>query len=263
MPYIRTVRGKPRPDVDRYLISYPKVGRTWLRALLGKALVERYGLPGKHLLETGRLVAAAGLPSFAFDHDGASIMDGLSWRELDADKSAFRDKHVLLLGRDVRDTLVSAYLHATRRLGIYDGTISAFVRDERYGVDKVLAFYRQWWDARSVPRAFAFLRYEALHATPVDALRRALDFLGATAVDDAILGEAVRYATFENMRKAEASDTLRTLALRPATPDDPESFKVRRGRVGGYAEYLSAADVAYIDARESEAGCEFTRPQVA
>ena len=79
-------------------------------------------------METEDLVRAAGLPSFAFDHDGSSMMDAHKGRRLSPDKSAFRGKHVLLLGRDVRDTLVSAYFHATRRLGIYEGTISSFIR---------------------------------------------------------------------------------------------------------------------------------------
>ena len=45
MALIRTIRGAPRPEADTYVVSYPKVGRTWLRALVGKALVDHYRLP--------------------------------------------------------------------------------------------------------------------------------------------------------------------------------------------------------------------------
>jgi len=258
--FIRTVRGGPTPEVDRYLLSYPKSGRTWLRALIGRALVARFRLPEERLMETEDLVRAAQLPSFAFDHDGSSMMDACKGRRLSPDKSAFRGKHVLLLGRDVRDTLVSAYFHATRRLGIYEGTISSFIRDERYGADKVIAFYRQWFDARSVPRTFVFLRYEALHEDAPAALRATLDFLGARDVPASTIDDAIRFASFDNLRRAEAADAFRSASLRAANPADPESYKVRRGKIGGYVDYLSPADIAYIDEREAESGCEFARP---
>ena len=131
-------RVEPKLEADTYVLSYPKSGRTWMRALLGKALVDHYHLSSGRLLELEEVTRLAGLPVATFYHDGSAMLDGLSWRDLRSDKSEYRDKRVLLLGRDVRDTLVSAYFHATRRLGIYEGTISSFIRDERYGADKVI-----------------------------------------------------------------------------------------------------------------------------
>jgi hypothetical protein len=40
----------PQSSPTVFLLSYPKAGRTWLRALVGKALVEHYGLPEAALL---------------------------------------------------------------------------------------------------------------------------------------------------------------------------------------------------------------------
>ncbi|MEO8485839.1 MAG: sulfotransferase domain-containing protein [Betaproteobacteria bacterium] len=251
---------EPKPAADTYILSYPKAGRTWLRALVGKALVDRYGLPAEHLLETGTLTALAGLPRVGFYHDGAAMMERLSWGELPADKSHYRSKRVLLLGRDVRDTLVSAYFQATRRIVLFEGPIGAFVRDERFGVEKVLAFYRQWEAARAVPAAFAFMRYEAMHAQPVAALRSILEFLGASDVRDRVLDDAVSFARFETLRQAEADDRFGNKMLSTASRADPESFKVRRGKVGGFRDYLADDDIAHIDACEAARGCSFTRP---
>lgn len=50
------------------------------------------------------------------------------------------------------------------------------------------------------------------------------------------------------MRKAELHDSFGHERLRPADPHNPESFKVRRGKVGGYVDYLSSEDIAYVDA---------------
>ena len=259
MAGVRPAEREPKPAADVYILSYPKTGRTWLRAMVGKALVDHYGLPPQNLLETGALTAQAGLPHAGFYHDGSAMIDALHWRELDATKASYRGKRVLLLGRDVRDTLVSAYFQATRRVDTFDGPIAAFVRDERYGVEKVLAFYRQWETAQRVPDAFAFQRYEAMHEDPVASLRMALDFLGARDVPDRVIAGAVDFSRFENLRRAEAEDRFGSHMLRTPSNADPESFKVRKGKVGGFREYLSYDDVAYIDAAESARGCTFTR----
>ena len=257
---VRPAPKEPKPYADVYIVSFPKTGRTWLRALVGKALCDHYGLPPQHLLETGTLTALANLQRADFYHDGSAMIDGLSWRELDPTKAAYRGKRVLLLGRDVRDTLVSAYFQATRRIGAFAGPIAAFVRHERFGVEKVLAFYRQWDEARAVPDAFAFLRYEAMHADPAATLRSALAFLGAHEVPDRVIAGAVEFGRFDNLRRAEAEDRFHSHVLHTPSNADPEAFKVRKGKVGGFRDYLAPDDIAYIDACEAARGCEFTRP---
>lgn len=244
--------------VDVYLLSYPKAGRTWLRALIGKALVDHYGLPEAQLLDTPLLTRAAGLPVAAFDHDQSALKLGLRWQDMPTDRSAYRGKRVLLLGRDIRDNLVSAYFQATRRINVYAGPISAFIRDEAYGIEKMLAFYRIWAANRHVPTAFEFVTYEDLHRDAAGTLGRALAFLGAD-VPNAVLDAAVDYCRFDNLRRAELEDRFKNDALRPARSDDPGAFKVREGKVGNFGEHLSRDDIAYVDAANAARGCEFTR----
>jgi len=43
--------------------------------------------------------------------------------------------------------------------------------------------------------------------------------------------------------------------LQPADASDPESYKVRRGEIGGYRHYLSAADIAYLEGKMRCARC--------
>ncbi len=252
----------PRQAADVYFLSYPKAGRTWLRALLGKALVDHFRLPEEMLLDMPAVTRAAGLPVTAFDHDGSGLQRGSPWQEMPTDRSFYRGKRVLLMGRDVRDNLVSAYFQATRRINVFDGPISAFVRHDGYGAEKILAFYRIWQANRHVPAAFDFVRYEDLHRDTAGTLARALAFLGAD-VPVATIHAAVEYCRFENMRRAEAEDRFGTRILRSARDDDPEAFKVRKGKVGNFAEYLAPGDIAWIDAAVAARGCEFTRPAVA
>jgi len=246
---------------DAYVVSYPKAGRTWLRALIGKALVDHYGLPERLMLATEVVTGAAGLPVAAFDHDQTAMAEGVPWRQMPVDRSAYRSLRVMLMGRDPRDNLVSAYFQATRRINVFKGPISEFIRHDAYGVEKILAFYRIWAANRHIPAAFEFLTYEDLHRDTAGTLARALAFLGAS-VPEATIATAVDYCRFENLRKAEVEDHFGTEALRPASVGDPEAFKVRVGKVGNYSQYLSTDDVAFIDAAVAARGCEFTRTRI-
>jgi hypothetical protein len=58
---------------------------------------------------------------------------------------------------------------------------------------------------------------------------------------------AVDYGSFMNMRAMERGDTLQTGVLRPGNPDDPESYKTRRGIVGGFRDYLSQDQIHDIN----------------
>jgi Sulfotransferase domain len=235
-----------RRDADVYFLSYPKAGRTWLRALVGKALVDHYALPESQLLDTQGLTRAARLPIAVFDHDDSGLRQCLRWQDMNADRTAYRGRKVLLMVRDIRDNLVSAYFQASRRINVFDGPLSAFIRHDAFGVDKILAFYRIWSASRQVPAAFEFLSYEDLHRDTAGTLARALAFLGSD-VSAATIAAAVEYCRFENLRKAEAEDRFNTDVLRSARDGDPEAFKVRKGKVGNYTEYLSPEDIAYID----------------
>jgi hypothetical protein len=47
------------------------------------------------------------------------------------------------------------------------------------------------------------------------------------------------------MQKLEAAGEFGSKILQPRDREDPESFKVRQGKVGGFREYLSAESQSY------------------
>jgi len=69
--------------------------------------------------------------------------------------------------------------------------------------------------------------------------------LGESSPDMTMFHEALEFSRFENMQKLEAAGAFDSKILHPGDVRDPESFKVRRGKVGGYREYLSAEDQAF------------------
>jgi len=250
-----------RRPTDVYIISYPKSGRTWLRVLLGKAICLQYGLPDELMLDTHRLTSAAGLLRTHFVHDYSEILSGLHYRRLPERKREYASKKVVFVVRDIKDTLVSSYFQATKRTYKFKGPISEFVRSETFGVKKIVTFYNVWHNNSHVPKDFLLLRYEDMHQNPSDALIRTLRFIGLEQIEDRIIKEAVAFASFNNMKKMEAGGYFKDAKMRPGDAGDEESYKVRKGVVGGYTTYLNEADIQYIDQTVAKMGCPFVQMQ--
>jgi hypothetical protein len=233
---------------DTFIVSYPKCGRTWLRVMLGRALQQHFSFPRKRIMQaTNAAVARDGMPRVLATHDDSP--QAKTPDQVLTDKSAYKHHRVVLLVRDPRDVIVSLYFHRAHKLHDYDGTLHEFVRQPIGGIDTIVRFYNTWDAQRSHVRDLLVVRYEDLHTAPEAELRRLLDFLGLPDVTDEVVAEAVRFAGFSRMKKMERAGTLRTRALRANEPGDPESFKVRKGRVGGHREDLDPADIAFLDER--------------
>jgi hypothetical protein len=240
-------------------VSYPKCGRTWFRVLLGKAISLRHGVDDKLVFDSEKIARETGVPMPFFVHDGASNTEGFHYQELEADKSKYQNKRVVLLYRDPRDVVVSCYFQATRRKKLYEGEISDFIRDPRFGIRKILTFYDHWEKSQHVPRAFHLVRYEDLHARPEETLAAALRFLGED-VDDEVVAQAIEFSRFDAMKEMESSGYFKSRKLNPSNPEDTESFKARKGVVGGYREYLDEADCEFVEREISEFKCGFAAP---
>lgn len=251
------------PQAENFVLSYPKTGRTWLRALIGAYLHVGRGLPETELIGY-RAWEACGFPSTYFTHGQAGFADLIPWQALRPEGRIFAGRRVLLLVRDLRDTMVSAYFWANRRLGIFDGTMSAFLRDGSLGAEKFLAYYRGWYETRQAPRELLVVRYERLHRDAAGTLAAVLRFLGEAQPDPAAIEAAVQYATFSNLRRIEQEGTISLTDHNPGLGeerwrrDDPEATKVRRGVVGGYADYLGKEDLDWLAAQTARLGCPFT-----
>jgi hypothetical protein len=91
------------------------------------------------------------------------------------------------------------------------------------------------------------MRYEDLRSDPGEQFGRVLAAIREQQVSQEHLAAAVRFCEFSNMKKLEAAGAFDSKILQPRDMDDPESFNVRRGRIGGYADYLSASDIEYAN----------------
>ncbi len=237
----RAIRAERRADV--LLISYPKCGRTWLTMLLARALATHAGLDDVDYLAND-LPWREGLPRIRISHD-----DNPHWktaRGLARSKRRYRGKSVVLLVRDPRDVVVSMYFERSRRERAYSGTLHEFLHEARGSLATILAYYNVWARERAQPRGFCLVRYEDLKRDTAAEVARILRFAGL-APADAHVQEAVRFASFENMRAMEAGDVLGSGRLRARDPNDAESFKTRKAKVGGFVDYMTPAEIAWME----------------
>jgi hypothetical protein len=57
----------------------------------------------------------------------------------------------------------------------------------------------------------------------------------------------VQFGSFDNLRQLEGQGFFRQGGLKRRDAGDPESFKVRRGKVGGYRDYFTDEQVAELE----------------
>lgn len=242
-------RAEQRANV--LLISYPKVGRTWLTMLLSRAMASHAGLGEVDYLANDLLGGKVGdLPHIRISHD-----DNPHWKtahQLARSKRRYRHKKVVLLVRDPRDTVVSMYFERTKRERAYAGTLHEFLHERRGSLDTILEYYNIWGRERAKLEHFCLVRYEDLKADTAGQLERLLRFAGAGQVSGAHIAEAISFASFENMRAMEAADALESGRLRPRDKKDEESFKTRKGKVGGYVDYMTPSDIEWMERKIRE-----------
>ncbi|MGB1139278.1 MAG: sulfotransferase domain-containing protein [Halioglobus sp.] len=260
----RKLRGaeqyKTLRDADVVFVSFGKSGRTWLRVMVSHLFRVKYDLPDELIISYDNFHALnSAIPRTFFTHDNY-IKDYTG--DFDS-KRPFYDKPVVLLVRDPRDVAVSQFFQWKHRLkpgkvalNNYpprDQEISLFdfVMSERGGGMQEVIDYMNLW-AREVDKMerFHLVRYEDLRSRSEEELAKMLSFLNV----DATAGEvaaAVEYSSFENMKKMESESQSKLAGgrMKPRDKDNPDSYKVRRAKVGGYRDYFTDEEVAAIDAR--------------
>jgi hypothetical protein len=251
---------------DLLLIGHPKSGNTWLKAMLSRLYQVRHGLPASKLIGSDELARVhPAIPRIAATN-GYYSYEGVVGRRLDvrAPDPQLRAKPAVVLVRHPCDIAVSWYHQFTRRQSAHKQelindflahpvdrrTISMwdFVRNSDLGVRALIEYLNTWERNLAGLERGLLVRYEDLRAQPAVWLRRIVERMGEGFSDDE-LAEAVAFASFDNLRQLESSGFFpKQGGLNRRDPQDPNSFKVRRARVGGYREDFSAEQVAELDA---------------
>ncbi|MCB1678293.1 MAG: sulfotransferase domain-containing protein [Halioglobus sp.] len=247
------------------IIGHPKSGNTWLKVMISRLYQLRHGLPESKLINTDEFARRIpGIPRLAATN-GYYSYEGEVGKLLaaGAPDNPLRHKPVLFLARHPIDIAVSWYHQFTKRqsrakqelinhwiehpidrrsIGMWD-----FVRHSDIGLPSLIEYQNTW--ARNVQELERgmLVKYEQLRAEPVPTLQRITELMGERFSEEEIRA-AVQWGSFENLQKLETSGTFRQGGMKLVDPGDPTTFKVRRGKVGGYREDFDESQVAELEA---------------
>lgn len=261
--YLRTV--KKYFNTDYVFVSYPKSGRTWLRMQLGLYLIECLkeekfiNAESKILsnpLDTDNLVRALGIGAVLWDHGGSGLIEKNAIEEVNTRKFLIARKKKCFLIRDPKDVMVSSYFQATKRINVFEGNISSFVRDENYGINRWIKLHNAWYNVIKSDKSTKLVKYEDMQKNSIGVLSFILSDLGIKYLKDELLMKAIEGAKFEQMKKMEKKEEIDSSRLKPGNKNDPESFKVRKGKVGDFREYLNESDIIYINEALMKQKCQ-------
>ncbi len=247
---------------DALVVSIPKSGRTWVRTFLCAYFSKTVGEPFTLHPEQYQ-----GVPRVIYTHDlfeertKADRWDKLRGKYLIPQSERAR-RPIILLARDPRDAFVSLYLQLTRRTRetpneLKEKSAAELLRDPAFGIISMIEVMNSWLGEWSGRRNFLLVRYETLRETPAEGFAEILYLLGEKPMTEESFAHALEFSAFENMKNLESAGAFASKILRAGDPRDPESFKVRRGRVGGFADYLSPHDQKYAAAAMAKLDARF------
>lgn len=254
----RTVRqrwrrwlGRHRADV--ILISPPGSGRTWLAAMLSHYYHLTAGAPADQLIKQDAFYRGLkGVPRFFLSHPSQI------WGARDAERAVrlHRGKPTIFMIRDPRDAAMSQVFHRNFRdarsaaASATDGPTGERPfrnLDQLHG--KLTGALRSLARIEAVAAALpqhVIVSYEGLLGDPERGLSEVLRFVGSVPQPDAVAA-AVAHCGFAAMREREQDGQSKARALRAFDPANPQSYKARRGEIGGYATYLTPDERSTID----------------
>lgn len=236
------------------LVSFPKTGRTWLELLIGKYYAEHFNIQekddisvviyNKKLRKINPLI-----PHCHRDHIGKpysrspkEVRRNIKWNQ-------YKEKKIIFLVRDPKDTIVSFYWYIVKGKSNmkFDGDIHKFIRSSKSRLDTLVDYYNIWYEHRNDFKDFLLVKYEDLKKNTVNELRRVIEFIGSIDnVKENCLIKSAEFCKIKNMRKMERKTPVDN-ELAPGNVNDPESYKARRGVVGGYVDYLTKEDIEYMN----------------
>jgi hypothetical protein len=247
-------------NVDVWVISYPKSGRTWHRLLVGTYIALKHRSDLSRAADPARLCRAHRLPVIHYTHNGADFMNYLDADDSRvADPTFWRGKKVIFLTRDIRDTLTSAYFHALWRSNRFGGSLADFIRDRTTGAEKLLTALNRWHCNRELASNHLHIRYEDMHVDAASVLRGTLEFCGFQELDETIIRRAAKFCEADNMRKLEQKRFFRSSRLRLASEGEARGAKVRNAKIGDYINHMTDKDIVFIHRIQEQIGNPFNK----
>lgn len=229
---------KVLPD-DRFLVSYPKSGNTWLRFLIANLL---YPETPANFANIYALVPDP-------ERTEKRTFDRMPRPRVIKNHYCFdpRFQKVVYIVRDPRDVAISQY-HFQRKRGVIADDYSLTLYVERFIAGEVCPYgswatnVASWLSTRERDPRFLLVRYEDLIDNPHRELTDIANFLGISA-NDSLIAQAVARSTADTMRKMEKAQAH----LSGLTNNRKDLPFVRNAKAGGWRSELPNELVELIE----------------
>ena len=247
------------------IVAHPKSGNTWLKVMLTRLYGIRHGIAPEDFAKYPSLADRnPAIPRFAATNGWYSYERAIGdMLQPEAPDSDLKHKPVMLLARNPLDIAVSWFFQFTKRQSAHkQELINAdlahpvdrtniemwdFVRHSDIGLNSLIDFLNYWERALAKLDNTLLTNYESLRTDPGAVLRQVTTLMGDSFTDEDIQ-EAVDFGSFDNLRKLESEGFFRSGGLTLRNPKDPESFKVRRAKIGGYRDYFTPEQADELEA---------------
>lgn len=225
------------PESKPLLVSHPKSGRTWIRYIF--ALVQKP-------LDTNHFGFGSAIQELGKEFSGLKT-------------SAAENRLCLFMHRNPIDTAISWYFQVTRKdfrilskrymqnaaLLWFENRLPprdliSFLHHSGYGVERVCKFNRYWIDHLSSRESAMTFSYEEMKFSTEKTLQKMFEF---SQIENFDMKYILKQSSFENMSALERSGKASHLRLNRIRDKDPDSAKVRRGKVRGYRDYLDQESI--------------------
>lgn len=237
-------------DADAVVVSFPKSGRTFVRAMLARLFQLEFGIDERRLLDFPSVRRApAGVPRLLFVHAGDAMREP---DEIRVNAADYARCNVALLARHPADVAVSRYHHLKHRSRdrarkkLAELPLEQFVWTEKGGIPSMVEYLNAW-----AKIAASIVRYEDFLVEPEKTLGALAAAIGLDVTLEQI-ADAADFGSFDNLKRLEREGYFASSRLKAARKGDERSQKVREGGSGGYRARLGEVEAKRIDAYISE-----------
>ncbi|MFB6346080.1 MAG: sulfotransferase domain-containing protein [bacterium] len=224
-----------------FFVSMPCSGTHWLRFMLAKGLVERFGLEYDFTgIKARDLIPSFRMKSDRFLYNNRSDIPRIQHSH-DFYSPIYWNRRVIFLIRDLRDSLASHYeRYAT--WSDEDVSFADFLRQRNldyYDVKSLqwrVEFLNSWGSSRDKLSDFLLVKYENLKEEPRNKLREIFNFLEFGTPAEKLIETVVKFGSRDNMRTLE----------REGEPDPEGTPKVHKAEVARHEPHFSESDYEYF-----------------
>ncbi len=236
---------------EYHIVGFPKSGNTWVKFFLANYISKYYRISldldfDRHIFRESKKT-----PRVYFSHIGsipghqAGIIPEINISNtVNKTINQLSGKKVVFLYRDPRDVVISFYFHLKKYKN--NESISEFIRNPNTGVDIIIGYMNQWYENRRKFESFEIFGYEKRVESPELEFKRMLNSMNVP-VDEKLLKEVTDFSDFKNMKKIEQNKLIKHKTFMSGDINDSESPRMRKGKIGGYKDYLNNGDIKYVD----------------